>query len=429
MAKEKKEKATSVTDDIFSKLIDAGNSVTPGSTKLGSQMDSEITTWINTGSLLLNMILSNKEDGGWPCGRVIQMFGQQSIGKSTLSYVAIREAQAMGGISIYGDIEHAASEKFMKMLGVDMDRVIWFDTPDLEDCFEQIERYLKIIIDSGRPKNGKPSIIILDSIDALMPKSEVEGGFEFNMNVSMMKAKQLHKMLRKINIFLNKANCCLFAISQIKDNTTGYGPNFQISGGNALPFWASIRVYLKGKEKIIARDANAENEYQEALARYKVEKKSNPKLEKPERSKASDVTIGYTVTAYTIKNKTAPPDRTAHFDIIFTEGLKDENCYFQYLLDYGAIKKDGTARYKIVAWENDHGSFFKTAWLTDVLSDYDTYERVKKYLVDKLTYKVRDNSGMSISSEPLKDEEKEILEELKAEYSKQEQLPEEYEQD
>lgn len=411
MAKTKSSVVESSTDSIFKKLISTANKVVPNSTMSGTELDAEIRTWIDSGSFLLNMILSNNPNGGWPCGRVVQLFGPESIGKSTVAYKAIANAQAQGGICIYADIENACNKKFMEMLGVNLDKLIWTNIPDVEDLFLAIEKMLIEIINDASLKN-KPIIIVIDSIAVLQTKIELEGDYDANMNVSLGKAKQLHKAFRKITYYLNKANACLFCIDQIKDNATGMGQNFAISGGKALPFFSSIRVYLKGKKKIIAKDPTLENEYLEAVAAWKEAGGSKSGKDKPERIKADDVTIGYEVSAYTFKNKTAPPDRTAQFRIIFAEGLDDAECYLDCLLKYGAVKQKG-AWYELVGWENDMKSFQRNDWL-DLLSDADFYFKVKDFLTEKLTIRSK-TDGYLIETSDLDKDDQAMLARLKAE--------------
>lgn len=413
MAKTKSSSASeSSTDSIFKKLISTANKVVPNSTMTGSELDAEIRTWIDSGSFLLNMILSNKSDGGWPCGRVVQLFGPESIGKSTVAYKAIANAQAQGGICIYADIENAANKKFMQMLGVDLERLIWTNIPDVEDLFLAIEKMLVEIINDSSLK-GKPVLVIIDSIAVLQTKGELESDYEANMNISLAKAKQLHKAFRKITYFLNKANACLFCIDQIKDNATGMGQSWALSGGKALPFFSSIRVYLKGKKKIIAKDPTLENEYQDALAAWKAAGGSKSNKEKPERIKAEEVTIGYEVTAYTFKNKTAPPDRTAHFRIIFSEGLDDAECYLDYLIKYGAVKQT-TSWYEVVGeLGTGMSKFQRNDWL-EVLSDANFYLKVKEFLTDKLTIKSK-SDGYLISTSDLDQDDKALLERISKE--------------
>lgn len=398
----KEEVKTSSTDDIFSKLLQQHNKIVPNSAVIGDELESEIKMRIDSGSLLLNMILSNDPKGGWPCGRIVHVFGKESIGKSTLAYCAIASCQREGGIAIYADLEHSANKKFMRMLGVDLSKMIWTDIDNVEELFTALEDNLTVIANSKEYKN-KPVIIILDSNAALMTKAEEETGYEMNMNTSMLKSKQMHKALRKINGILNKANACLFVIDQIKDNVTGYGPSYVISGSKALAFYSSIRLYLEGKEKIKAKDPTVENEYQEAVATWKAAGGKKSGLEKPVRSNVDEVVIGYEVKVYTTKNKTAPPDRTAHFRIMFAEGLRDEECYLDYLIKYGAVKQNG-AYCTITEWSNDIGSFYKTQWL-DVLSDKEVYDKVVDFIVKKMTIEMNSpERNYTIVSEEINDD-------------------------
>lgn len=407
-----KTSSTPATDDIFKQLIAQHNKITPNSAMIGSNLESEITTWIDSGSFLLNMALSNSDTGGWPCGRIVQVFGPESIGKSTLGYVAMAACQRQGGIVIYADVENAANKKFMTMLGIDLDRMIWTNTENVEDLFEALEQNLKLIINTPSLKS-KPVLIIIDSIAALQTKSEQENNYEANMNISLAKAKQMHKALRKINSFVSKANACMFCVDQIKENTSGYGPKWQISGGKALPFFSSIRLYLEGKKRIEAKDPTIENEYQEALAAWKAAGGSKSGFDKPDRPKTDEVTIGFEITAYTIKNKTAPPDRTAHFRILFAEGLRDEECYLDYLVKYGAVKQSG-AYFEIVGWPNDHGKFYKSAWVNDVICEVDTLNKVKEFLKHKLTIDLKGgNSNYTIIDSEIVNTEKEIMNKMK----------------
>src|SRR6185369_762116 len=332
---------SSSTDDIFSQLLSQYNAKEPGSAVMGDEMESEITHWIDSGSVILNMILSNKSDGGWPCGRIVHVYGPEGIGKSTLAYKAIANCQKEGGICIYADLEHAANKKFMSMIGVDLTKIIWTDIDAVEDLFDVFESNLTLLANDKRFQD-KPKLIIIDSNAALMTKQELEGNMEFNMNTSLGKAKALHKVLRKISKPLCKANVCLFVIDQIKDNTSGYGPKYNISGGRALPFWSSIRVLLDGKTQIKKKDPKIENDYQDAIAKWKAAGGNKSGLVKPEKPDVDEAVVGVEVTALTAKNKTAPPLRTGEFRIIFAEGLDDAECFLDYLEKYGVVKKNGS---------------------------------------------------------------------------------------
>jgi len=222
MATSKDNKQTSALDAIFNQLVGQHNKVSPGSATLGSSMESEIKYWVNSGSVLLNMILSNRPDGGWPCGRIVEVFGKESIGKSTLGYVAMANAQKAGGIALYADIERTGNKKFMELLGVDLSKLVYTDIPEIEKLFEALQ-YNLVTIAESKSFLDKPVMIVVDSVTALQTTSEIETGYEFNMNISMSKAKQLGKALKKIIPYLAKANACLYFVNQTRDNTSGYG--------------------------------------------------------------------------------------------------------------------------------------------------------------------------------------------------------------
>lgn len=407
MAKEVKKPGTSSSvDNIFAQLIGQHNKISSGAATSGAEMESEVKYHIDSGSLLLNMVLSNKADGGWPSGRIVEVFGRESIGKSTLGYVAMANCQKMGGIAIYADIEMAGNKKFMKMLGVNLDQLIITNENVIEKLFQALEDNLKLIVQNGQ-YNDKPIIIVVDSVTALETEAESEAGFGYNMNIQMKKAMMLGKALKKIIPSLNKANACLYLVNQIRDNTTGYGDNYVVPGGKSIPFYASIRLYLQGKSKIVAKDPTVENEFQEAMAAWKMAPKDT-RGEKPVRGKADEVTIGYEVTAYTKKNKTAPPDRTGHFRIIFSKGLFDIECYLDYAVKFGIVKASGAWNEFVhpeilkIAGKDGIPKFYASAWLNILQENPKVYTKLEELLTDKLTIPIDlDTSAFSIDTEEI----------------------------
>lgn len=402
MATSKKANApTSSVDNIFAQLIGQHNKISAGIATSGSLMESEVKYHIDSGSLILNMILSNKADGGWPSGRIVEVFGRESIGKSTLGYVAMASVQKMGGIAIYADIERAGNKKFMQMLGVNLDELVITNEEVIEKLFQGIEDNLKFLIENN-VRRDKPVLIVVDSVTALQTDAEHESGYEFNMNIQMKKAMMLGKALKKIVPYLTKANACLYLVNQIRDNTSGYGDNYVVPGGKSIPFYASIRLYLQGKSKIVAKDPIVENEFQEAMAAWKKAGGNKSGQEKPVRGKADEVTIGYEVTAYTKKNKTAPPDRTAHFRIIFNKGLFDMECYLDYAVKYGIIKQSGAwceFAHPEITKLKQLPKFYPSGWIDILQGNPDVYEKLEELLIDKLTIPIdTDHSNFSIDT-------------------------------
>lgn len=408
-------KTSASADGIFKQLISQHNKISAGIATIGTDMDSEIKDYINSGSLLLNMILSNNAEGGWPAGRIVEVFGKESIGKSTLGYVLMANTQRQGGIPIYADIERAGNKKFMNMLGVDLNKLIITHEETIEKLFSGLEENLKTIIDSGL--NKKPNAIIVDSVTALQTDAEFEQGYEYNMNIQMKKAMMLGKALKKIVPYLNKANCVLYLVNQIRDNTSGYGVDYVVPGGKSIPFYASIRLLLKGMREIKAKDINAENEFQEAMAAWKALPKDS-RGDKPERAKLDEMVIGHTIEAYTVKNKTSPPKRTAHFNIIFSKGLFDEECYLEYCEKFGIIKASGAWKQfvhpDITSKFPDLPKFYASSWLDILTSNDGLYEMVEKMLINKLTIPI-DGDVVKFSVDTEEDGDEYNLEKLNKE--------------
>jgi len=373
------------TDAIFKQLIGQHNKLSEGIATNGTNMESEVKYHIHSGSMLLNMILSNKADGGWPSGRVVEVFGKESIGKSTLGYVAMGNCQKMGGIAIYGDVERAGNKKFMRLLGVNLDEVVITNENIIERLFQGIEDNLKFLINNNI-RRDKPVIIVVDSVTAMETEAEFEAGYGFNMNIQMKKAMMLGKALKKINPYLNKANACLYLVNQIRDNTSGYGESYVVPGGKSIPFYASIRLYLQGKSKLVVKDPIVENQFQEAMAEWKRTKIG----EKPVRGKADEFTIGYEVTAYTKKNKVAPPDRTAHFRIVFSKGLFDVECYLDYAIKFGIVRMSGAWCEFVHPQIKSLPKFYPTGWIDILTKNPDVFEKVEELLIDKLTIPIDD---------------------------------------
>lgn len=387
-------------DNVFAQLIGQHNKISSGAATTGVLMESEVKYHIDSGSMLLNMILANKHDGGWPSGRIVEVFGRESIGKSTLGYVAMANCQKAGGIAIYADVEMAGNKKFMQMLGVNLEELVITNENVIEKVFQGIEDNLKFLI-ANKVRNDKPVLVVVDSVTALETEAESEGGYGYNMNIQMKKAMMLGKALKKIIPYLNKANACLYLVNQIRDNTSGYGDNYVVPGGKSIPFYASVRLYLQGKSKIVAKDPTVENEFLEAMVTWKKTKIG----EKPVRGKADEVTIGYEITAFTKKNKTAPPDRTAHFRIIFNKGLFDIECFLDYAIKYGIVKQSG-------AWSEfvhpeitsiaELPKFYASSWVSILADNPKVYEKLEQLLIDKLTIPMDiDTDNFSIDTKDL----------------------------
>jgi recombination protein RecA len=389
MAKKNMNDTSVGVDDIFAKLIKEQNSVAPGAAVTGDEMFATTDTWIPTGSIIVDTIISNEMVGGWPCGRIVELYGEEAIGKSVVCFKAMANCQKMGGIPIYVDIEQAGSKSMMVACGVDLDRLIYSGLTSIEEIFEALEKNLQTIINTPKYHN-KPVVIVLDSLAQLSTDTEIEAGFEANMNISLKKAMQLGKAYRKINPFLRKAKACLIAVNQLRDKPgVMYGDPSVTTSGKATRFAASVRCKLMGKTPIVVQPPHLESQYQEMLViyeqemeNYKVNKKNGVKKpDKPKRVKGEEVIIGYDIILRTDKNKVGPPKREAEFRIIFSQGIIEEHAWLDHGVKLGLIKKEGH-EFSLISIPNDFGVFKRSEWL-ELLADIEVREKFKTLLREK----------------------------------------------
>jgi recombination protein RecA len=277
-----------------------------------SEMDAPtvVKRWIDTGSIQLNYAIRNAMDGGYPEGRIIEISGLPSSGKSHLAYHAAAVAQSLGGLVVYIDTENATPISKLSDMGIDVRRrFVYCDSHCTEEVFSIIESTItkaKQIIEKN-----VPILVIWDSIAATSPKAELDG--EYDQNSIGLQARAISKGMRKITGVIGQNNVTLLCINQIRDAIgVMHGDPTVTPGGKAIPFHSSVRIRLGSGNQV--KDKNG-----------------NP--------------IGIHTTVTIKKNKVAAPFRKCEFDIIFGKGIVEDEYLFDEVRSHckanGPIKRDG----------------------------------------------------------------------------------------
>lgn len=322
----KKEKATGAStsskverDDLADLLVESLNKINKDGGKVAFFLDDQedasvITDWISTGSTLLDLAISNRENGGLPVGRMVELNGLEGSGKSLIAAHIIANTQKKGGIGVMIDTESAAAPDFWKAIGVNLSTCPYVNLTTVEEIFSYIEHIVGTI---RKANSDRILTIVVDSVAAASCETEMEsehGKDGYNTSKSII----ISKAMRKITNLIGHQRVLIVFTNQLRMNMSAmaFGDKYVVSGGKSLAYHCSVRVRLNNVGKI----------------------------------KKGDDVIGNECKAQVVKNRMGPPQRTAEFSIFFDSGIQDLSSWLEFLKKHGLATKSGQA-YNIILGE------------------------------------------------------------------------------
>jgi len=317
---------------------------------------TDIKDFISTGSTMLDLAISNKPEGGIAVGRITEINGLESSGKSLLGAHTLAETQKKGGVAVYIDTETAVSTEFLGSIGVDVENMLYLHLETVEDIFTAIEEIVTKVRESDK---DRLVTILVDSLAAATTKVELEAEFDKD-GWATSKAIILSKAMRKITQMIGRQKIALIFTNQLRQKLgVMFGDPWTTSGGKALPFHASTRIRLKN------------------LGQIKDKKNNN---------------IGMKMRAQVIKNRLGPPMRHADFELYFESGIDDDGSWLKVMKEHNLVKQGG-AWYTMKNHKGKELKFQSKDW-GEQLKDKDFREHCYNLICDKVILKYEKNFGI-----------------------------------
>ena len=317
---------------------------------------TDIKDFVSTGSTMLDLAISNKPDGGIAVGRITELNGLESSGKSLLGAHMLAETQKKGGVAVYIDTETAVSTEFLTAIGVDVDNMLYLHLETVEDIFHAIEEIVAKVRESDR---DRLVTILVDSLAAASTNVEMEADFDKD-GWATSKAIIISKAMRKITQMIGRQQIALVFTNQLRQKLgVMFGDPWTTSGGKALPFHASTRITLKNTGQI-------------------KDKKNN--------------TIGMKMRAQVIKNRLGPPMRHADFELYFETGIDDDGSWLKVMKDHKLVKQGGSW-YTMQDHKDKEVKFQSKDW-SELLQDSEFRSHCYNLICDKVILKYEKNFGI-----------------------------------
>ena len=317
---------------------------------------TDIKDFISTGSTMLDLAISNKPEGGIAVGRITEINGLESSGKSLLGAHTLAETQKKGGVAVYIDTETAVSTEFLGSIGVDVENMLYLHLETVEDIFTAIEEIVTKVRESDK---DRLVTILVDSLAAATTKVELEAEFDKD-GWATSKAIIISKAMRKITQMVGRQKIALVFTNQLRQKLgVMFGDPWTTSGGKALPFHASTRIRLKN------------------IGQIKDKKNNN---------------IGMKMRAQVIKNRLGPPMRHADFELYFETGIDDDGSWLKVMKEHKLVKQGG-AWYTMLNHEGKELKFQSKDW-SEQLKDKDFREHCYNLICDKVILKYEKNFGI-----------------------------------